>query len=173
MSVHCMSHELLWMPCWSWQAACSQTWRLAVDKEHSLSQRYMLSLFLCVTRSPCLRLIGPSGHLHSWGCLYTSIYSDMWQGWEHTDYCVHCCQNLLRNPSLQEAILQFSVLMWTLWFPYKLQLHHAISFVTENFQVAHNKNISCEWSNYLKYMRTQYNQLIGGFLLNDFFVQYF
>lgn len=85
------------MPRRSRQAACSQTWRLAVDKEHGLSQ-CAPSLW----RSPCLWLIGPSGYLHSGECLYTSIYSDMWQCLDtYTQHdCVHCCQSVLENPSL-------------------------------------------------------------------------
>lgn len=67
----CMSYELLWISCRSWQSACSQTWRLAVDKEHSLSHQYMPALSL--VHSPCLWLIGPSGYLYSGGCLYTDI----------------------------------------------------------------------------------------------------
>lgn len=69
--VFSVCHDLLWMQCRSCQAACSQTWRLAVDKKHILSQWYMLLL------SPCLWLIGPSGYLHSRGCVCIQAYTVM------------------------------------------------------------------------------------------------
>lgn len=64
------------------------------------------------------------------------------RGWAHTDYCVHCCQSLLGNPSLYGGDLTvFSLYLNTVE---SIHFLHVISLASENFQTAYTNNISID-----------------------------
>jgi len=144
--VCCMSHELLWMSCRTWQAICRQTWRLAVNKEHSLSQRYMPTL--SIVHSPCLQLIGPSGYLYSGECLYTNIQWHEAELGAYSPLCTH-----LSEPAWEPFILwgnhtlQFNFpFIISVNSPYHTYCMKTLEVLTEKFTLIKQNNDKWSYS---------------------------